>query len=128
VDRQPSVLIVDESEDTREVLQTALERRGWRTLAASGCREGVALARRHRPDLIVVDLETDDAAAEGLGDAAASPGRADGPVVILLGSVRPARGRFARGEFLSKPYHYGALIRRIEESLQHVSRAAARVA
>ena len=62
VDGQPSVLIVDRSEETREVLQTVLERRGVRTLAAGRTAAGLDLARRHQPDLIVLDLELDDVA------------------------------------------------------------------
>ena len=56
LNRQRSVLIVDRSEETREVLQTVLERRGERTLAASRAVKGLELARRHRPDLVVLDL------------------------------------------------------------------------
>ena len=62
MDGQPSVLIVDRSEETREVLQTVLERRGVRTLAAGRTAAGLDLARRHQPDLIVLDLELDDVA------------------------------------------------------------------
>ncbi|HUT89583.1 MAG TPA: hypothetical protein VMY37_08815 [Thermoguttaceae bacterium] len=36
---RPSVLIVDQSEKTREVLRTALERRGLRVLAACRARQ-----------------------------------------------------------------------------------------
>ncbi len=40
MDSQQSVLIVDSSEETREVLQTALERRGLRILSANRARPG----------------------------------------------------------------------------------------
>ncbi len=52
-----SVLIVDRSPSTREVLQTALERRGVRTLAVGRPEAGLELARRHHPELIVLDLD-----------------------------------------------------------------------
>ena len=35
------VLIVDQSEDNREVLRTALQRRGLRTIEASGVDQGL---------------------------------------------------------------------------------------
>ena len=70
LDSRQSVLIIDASEETREVLQTALERRGLRILAADRARRGLELARRHHPDLIVLDLEIEGA---GGGAGAESP-------------------------------------------------------
>jgi CheY-like chemotaxis protein len=132
---QPSVLIVDSSEETREVLQTALERRGVRILAARCTRQGLELARTHHPDLIVLDLEFEGAAAEPRDTSApfAVQSRADRAPLIVLGSVRrphrapagtmPAWSAWsADAEFVAKPYHYGPLIRRIEELLGSGSR------
>jgi DNA-binding NtrC family response regulator len=115
---QRSVLIVDRSEETREVLQTVLERRGVRTLAADRAKTGLELAQRHRPDLIVVDLETCDAGVPpALGSAGGTPAPQYQPQLILLGSLRGWRSRVGEGEFVAKPYHYGPLIRKIEELL-----------
>jgi CheY-like chemotaxis protein len=120
---QPSVLIVDSSEETREVLRTALERRGVRILAARCTRQGLELARTHHPDLIVLDLEVEGAAAEPRDMSApfAAQSRADRAPLIVLGSVRRP-GPPADAEFVAKPYHYGPLIRRIEELLGSGSR------
>ena len=60
LDHQPSVLIVDSSPETREVLGTALERQGVRILSASRAERGLELAREHHPDLIVLDLEVEN--------------------------------------------------------------------
>jgi CheY-like chemotaxis protein len=129
---QRSVLIVDRSPETREVLQTVLERRGVRTLAAGRADMGMELAERHHPDLIVLDIETCDAgipqALCDLGEisepndtagqaSSGTPAEQYEPSIIVLGSVRGQCERLPGGEFLSKPYHYGFLIRRIEELL-----------
>ncbi len=132
---QRSVLIVDRSAETREVLQTALEHRGVRTLAAGRTATGMELARRHQPDLIVLDLELDDApdclsAGQAfclpVGQAFLPAKRQTGmsapqseyqPHLVLLGNLRGWRDRLPEGEFVSKPYHYGPLIRKIEELL-----------
>ena len=130
---QPSVLIVDRSEETREVLQTALERRGVHTLSAGRTESGMRLAQRHRPDLIVLDLELDDApcgtgvppaliGTEAQGDSPISETKTGAvpeyqPRLILLGNLRRWRDQLPHGEFVSKPYHYGPLIRKIEELL-----------
>ena len=72
---QRSVLIVDPSEETREVLQTALERRGVRILATGQVKRGRELAQRHQPDLIVLDVES----ACGAGVPPAFPGAGETP-------------------------------------------------
>jgi len=117
LDTQRSVLIVDSSEETREVLQTALQRRGMRTFSASRARAGLELAQRHHPDLIVLDLELDESAADELSAPFAEQSRVDHTSLVMLGSVCRSRSGSAREEFVAKPYHYGPLIRRIEELL-----------
>jgi DNA-binding response OmpR family regulator len=116
--RPRCVLIVDQAEETREVLKTALERRGMRVLAAAGAGEGLELARFHRPELVVLDVESHGRGAEGAHARFARElvdvDRATR--LLLLGKCRlPDRSRGA--EFVRKPYHYGPLIRRIEELL-----------
>jgi hypothetical protein len=115
-----SVLIVDRSEETREVLQTALERRGVRTLTTGRTDAGLRLAQQHHPDLIVLDLELDDAPAEQFSNTSSPvPSEAADyrPRMVLLGNLRGWRDRLPEGEFVSKPYHYGPLVRKIEELL-----------
>ena len=119
---QRSVLIVDRSEETREVLQTVLERRGVRTLAAGRAEKGLELARRHHPDLVVLDLEMDDMPAEefsvcGVGE---TPAPEHQPQFVLLGSLRRQGNGLPGGEFVAKPYQYGPLIRKIEELLDNI--------
>ena len=121
---QRSVLIVDRSEETREVLQTVLERRGMRTLTADRSEAGLELARQHQPDLIVLDLELENAPdclpmGQQTVDAPPAPQPQYQPCLVFLGSLRGWRSRLPEGEFVSKPYHYGPLIRKIEELLEH---------
>ena len=125
----PSVLIVDSSEETCEVLRSALSRRGVRTIAASGLRQSADLARKHQPDLIVLDLDAQRGVAAGGSDPAdfarqcgRSIGRESTPLVIL-GTLRRPSSTMLPGEFVPKPYHYGPLIRKIEELLAASSAA-----
>lgn len=123
-----SVLIVDRSEETREVLKTALERRGLRILAAGEARRGLELAREHHPDLIVLDLEVDQLPPAEVCGPFSEQSEADRTPLVVLGSCR--RGLFGRlcGEFVSKPYHFGPLVRKIEELLEATGRPRARSA
>jgi len=110
-----SVLVVDSSEETREVLRSALEVRGVRTVVARGGREAVAMVRNQRPTCIVIDVETTSLPDEWAGD--------DTPMVMIGMVERPQVAD--RREFVSKPYHYGPLIRRIEALLSQVRSPAA---
>src|SRR4051795_13177195 len=63
--RPVSVLVVEDDPGVRLVLSTILERAGLEAVTASNGREGLALFRRGRFQLIVTDLVMPD--LEGLG-------------------------------------------------------------
>ena len=52
----PLILIVDDSPTEVHVMQTALQRNGFRTISAADGAEGVRLARELHPDLIFMDV------------------------------------------------------------------------
>ena len=94
-----------------------------RIFEASGARQGLDLVRRHRPGVVVLDLEASSEAGAG-GEttvrerytAASAPSEAS---LLLLSnaprSLSPAEGH----RVVSKPYHYAPLIRTIEELLEN---------
>lgn len=51
-----TVLVVDDHPDNRDLLVTLLGYRGYRLVAAADGEEGLACARRERPDLIISDI------------------------------------------------------------------------
>jgi DNA-binding response OmpR family regulator len=115
-----SVLIVDESAETRAVLRTALEQPGRQVLETSDADEALRLAYESHPGVIVLDMEIEripvDALARDLQADSLQPSS-----LLLLGSIkRTARG-LRRGEFVAKPYHYAPLIRKIEKLLNEAA-------
>jgi two-component system, cell cycle response regulator len=54
------LLIIDDSEDSLEVAKIRLAREGLDIVCADGGIPGLAMARRERPDLILLDLEMPD--------------------------------------------------------------------
>src|SRR4029078_6726081 len=54
---RPTILVVDDFDDTRLLLRTWLERRGFRVIEAENGIEAVDTAIRESPDLIIMDME-----------------------------------------------------------------------
>jgi DNA-binding response OmpR family regulator len=125
VNGQRSVLIVDQSEENREVLRTVLERHGVQIITATRTKEGADLARRHQPDVIVLDTEYEASELRAFCGENGENRESERPSIILLGKVRRNPTPVPRGEFFAKPYHYGPLVRRIEEILDSAPRKVA---
>lgn len=52
----PTVLLVEDTDDTRSVIRATLERQGYRVVEARDGAEAVASVRQGCPDLILMDL------------------------------------------------------------------------
>lgn len=51
-----SILIIDDEEDIREILSYNLTKEGFRVLQAATGREGIEMAVREQPDLVLLDV------------------------------------------------------------------------
>jgi CheY-like chemotaxis protein len=109
-----SVLVVDPSAENREVLRTILHQRGYRIFEADGATSGLALAQEHHPDVIVLDLDADDATNGSVQLQLRQELDRESSSLIILGKLRwdsvlpPSRS-------LSKPYHFAPLVHTIQE-------------
>lgn len=54
---KPVILVVDDFDDTRLLLRTWLERKGFEVIEAANGNEAVSQAETKRPNLIIMDLE-----------------------------------------------------------------------
>ena len=52
----PTVLVAEDSEDTRIMLKRAFEMKGYLVYEAADGQQALEMARRYRPSLMVVDL------------------------------------------------------------------------
>jgi DNA-binding response OmpR family regulator len=102
-----SVLLVD-TPDQAEMYAIALGHHGYAVQTASSCDEAIELARRHRPEVIVLDVRLRDQSGwdtcRTLRDDAATTGV---PIVVLTASVFEATEAAARevgaARLLGKP-------------------------
>lgn len=53
---QPTILVVDDEQTLREMLDYNLRREGYRVLTAATGPEAIALAHAERPDLLILDI------------------------------------------------------------------------
>ncbi len=59
-EQKQRILVVDDSEDMRDLLQRLLERAGYRVVVAQDGQASLTQAKRHHPDLILMDLSLPD--------------------------------------------------------------------
>ena len=53
----PLVLIVEDNERNLKLARDVLQVKGFRTLSAATAEDGIALARKERPDLVLMDIQ-----------------------------------------------------------------------
>ncbi len=56
-ERQRTILIVDDFDDTRLLLRTWLQKKGFRIVEAQNGNEAIAQVETEQPDLIIMDVE-----------------------------------------------------------------------
>jgi PAS domain S-box-containing protein len=79
-----TVLVIEDDPMTLDTLENALKRKGYRALRASSGMEGVKLAQRDSPDLIVLDLVMPDISGFDVADKLQNESAvANVPILVL---------------------------------------------
>ena len=102
------VLIVEDNPRNLKLVRDLLEHAGHRTLEAATAEDGLALARAHRPDLVLMDVQLPGMdGVEALARLRADPATERIPVVAVTAfAMEDERARFAAAGFdgyLEKP-------------------------
>jgi len=125
---QGRVLVVEDDADTVGLLSAAMRQIGFTPLVAANGYEALAIARRHRPDLILLDLRL-----PGMdGYEALTHLKRDGvtqtiPIVAVSAHVvdteqeRKRLVALGASSFLAKPFSVEDLLSEVEAALQPVS-------
>ncbi len=116
------ILYVEDDEDSAYMLQQRLERRGYEVVVASDGREGIALARKERPHLVVMDLGMPVLDGwEATRQLRSSPETASIPIVALsshaMAGDREQALAVGCNDFDTKPLKFSRLLAKIEALL-----------
>jgi len=118
-----SVLVVDNTTDNREVIRQTLEPFGYHIRLAGSVEEGMALARKEVPGLIISDLHMpDDDGFSFIHQAKTDPRLAAVPFVIISASVWGEKDAILARQlgavrFIARPIGAQALLDEIAASL-----------
>jgi CheY-like chemotaxis protein len=137
MDQQKRVLIIDDDHDFAQAVASLFTSSGYATLTAENGRDGLELARKTRPDLIVLDVMMTER-TEGiftLHQIRSVPALHDTPVIVASSiytdqpgfKVSPEAGWLPASLFLPKPLDPARLLqeaaRLIADSPAHRSPA-----
>ena len=115
-----SVLVVEDDAVLKRIIQAALKGAGYRTHASETCADGLTLATRENPGLLVLDVSLPDGTGWDLLEDIRR-GRPDDAVpVIVISSDSVSRTQLRKhgvDRFFPKPFHMGLFVEAVKELL-----------
>jgi DNA-binding response OmpR family regulator len=120
VSESGKIVVIDDEESVRDVVKAYLEKDGFTVYVAANGRDGLALAERRKPDLIVLDLMLPDISGEEICQEVRS--RSDVPIVMLTAKATEDEriGGLIAGadDYLVKPFSPRELVARVHAVLR----------
>ncbi len=119
------VLVIDDEPGIQRVIKMELAERGFRVLTAGSGKDGLALAEKHRPDLVLLDILMPE--MSGLEVLRELRERSNVPVIML--TARRADTDKVRGlelgadDYLGKPFSLDELSARVRAILRRTAPA-----
>jgi len=114
------IVVIDDEPSVREVVQAYLEKDGYNVFTAGSGSEGLSLAERIQPALIVLDLMLPDVSGETICTEVRS--RSDVPILMLTAKAgeeeRIAGLASGADDYLVKPFSPRELVARVRAVLR----------
>jgi CheY-like chemotaxis protein len=119
----PSILLVEDHQDTRRALGALLERNGYGVVSASGVKEAMEISRKRKFDFLVSDISMPDGSGLELMDQLRASG-VRGVAISGFGTEDDQERSRAAGfsEHITKPISFAVL----EETLRRLAGTGSR--
>lgn len=117
------LLVVDDDPASRELLKRMLEKEGYAVFLASNGPDGIAAAKRNKPDLITLDvmMPSMDGWAV-LSSLKSDPATADIPVVMMtMVDDKPMGFALGAADYLTKPVDKARVLQTVARRIGHHS-------
>ena len=116
------IMIVDDSPTDVHLLKKILEKNGFNTLTASGADEGIQVAKREKPDLILMDVVMPGLNGfQATRELSSDPETSTIPVIIVTRKDQQVDRvwgmRQGARDYITKPVKESALMSLINEAL-----------
>ncbi len=121
-----TILVVDDEANLREMIRVYLEQEGYRVLEASHGQEALYVARREKPDLILLDLMMP--IMGGYDFMRVYSKEVDTPVIMLTAKIEDQDKiiglELGSDDYVTKPFNVRELLARVRAVLRRANRPA----
>ena len=125
--KDKTILVVDDEKKIRELLDLRLSAEGYTVIQAENGEEGVLQARKHHPDLILMDVMMPRMdGAEAVKEIQDDPSTKNIPVIFLTSMItKEEESEQAFGiqldaknhKFIAKPFDTASLLAEIQKAM-----------
>jgi DNA-binding NarL/FixJ family response regulator len=128
--RPGQILIVDDDATLRRLVATLLERAGHDTVEAASGEEGLELARRDPPRLVLLDINLPGTSGYAVCNELRQAAGQQLPIIFISGERTESFDRVAglligADDYITKPFDNDELIARVSRMLERVSQQRA---
>jgi CheY-like chemotaxis protein len=120
--RTATILVAEDHLDSRDAMRALLEAFGYTVLEAVNGRQAVDIAKRERPDLILMDIMMPELDGfEATRQIRGFPATRHIPIITLtaMDGARTLALDAGANDFLPKPINSGALLEKVRGWLNH---------
>ena len=116
------ILVVEDTDDNRKIIRDLLTAAGYALIEAIDGAEGVALARKERPDLVLMDIQLPEIDGyEATRQIRAIPELAKVPIIAVTSYALSGDDAKARAagcdDYVAKPFSPRQLLAKVREFL-----------
>jgi two-component system phosphate regulon response regulator PhoB len=121
-----TILVIDDEKDLVELVRFNLQREGYALLTATNGRDGLEMARRHRPELAILDVMMPGADGLEICRALRADARTSDIAVIMLTAKVSEADRvvgleLGADDYVTKPFSPRELVARVKAILRRAA-------